>query len=288
MRGNTIVSGQQLVLQMFRRILAASCCIFRVKRGQLKLSYRWHSNQSRKQPTVMNPTFSEWTERLKVYNTYIKTLGEYKLNTAKAEKELAQAQGELAVARAKATVARQLERDLNGLVRLENTVRRKVTAFRKRERRVLALLTGRRIATNRYSASVAAYKTFEIEALLEAPDTLFGVQVPLTARSPSNFIDVRNRGQIEPTPTEVENGLQYMDWLHQRRYITKTGSAAQRVVIAMIATINSVAEDEVEKMKEAMAQMRDKTYQAWQPVSILGVPVNSAAKKVESAGTVRQ
>ena len=39
----------------------------------------------------MNGSFSEWTERLKVYNDYINALANYRLNVAKAEKEHAEA-----------------------------------------------------------------------------------------------------------------------------------------------------------------------------------------------------
>jgi hypothetical protein len=90
---------------------------------------------------------------------------------------------------------------------------------------------------------------------------------------------------VVAAPPDVKNALQLMQWLRDKRYIPKGGNPAQLVVVKLFKEINSVAHKSLEDIKKRMKAIRDDTYDAWDFNAILGVPGDSTAKKIESAGT---
>src|SRR5436309_1460681 len=97
---------------------------------------------------IMDPrvgSFKDWTDRYRAENDYIKAVGEFKLNEAKAAHEEALARGEQAKARLWNRLIDQLDRDLkrvdNAAARIDELIRKMET----RSRNASLLLKGARM-----------------------------------------------------------------------------------------------------------------------------------------------
>lgn len=230
-------------------------------------------------------TFSEWTERLKVYNDYIRALAEHKLKTAQAELVLAEAQHVLAMVEAKRLVIRELERQFQKLKTFENKTQKTIEQFEMRSNDCQNLLDGDFLASIVYTRARAGYKFFLNKALIESPDSLLDIEVPANARPASNFVNCRTQGgTTDPLPEDETTAIGMMEWMFENRYVAKTGRPAQRTVLKLVKAIDSCASSAVTTMKSAIKAMSKDTYDTWKPVEILGIEVDATAKSIESAG----
>ena len=240
---------------------------------------------SRDLECIVDVSFADWTDRLKVYNEYIKALADYKLKAAQAEVQIAQAANIWATVRAKQIVMRQIERDLRAYNRARAQITNEIKRVRKKDKSAQLLLRGNSIQSVSFTRAWLGYVFFESRTLLESGDALYDIQVPSTSRRASNFICIGSAAGPIDAPDEIENVLQLMQWLKDQRYITAGGSRAQQVVVRLFRAIASVAKKTTDELQSRMVKMRDGTYEPWNFNGILGVSTNSAAKKIQEAGT---
>jgi hypothetical protein len=233
---------------------------------------------------VAQASFADWTERLKVYNDYIRALADLKLKTAEADLQNARAANEMAVVRLKEVVIGQLERDLRAFNRAIASERRSLEQFNKKDRAARLLLRGSRILSGSFVSGWSGYVFFESRALLEAGDRLFRIRVSKAARKSSNFISISNQQTADDAPPDIENALQLMQWLHEKRYLAARGSMGQFVVVKLFQEINQIAKDAAEAIRTRMSEMRSTTYDVWKLRTIFGASDSPAAKRIEATG----
>ena len=229
-------------------------------------------------------TFADWTDRLKVYNDYIKALAEYKLKTAQAEVEIAKAADLWADVRAKHTVIDQIQRELKAFNQAQASMKREIKQVEDREKAALRLLRGSKLETNAYSNAWANYVWFETSAVIGSGDKLYLVKVKQSARTADNFIVTSPKFPLVAATKDIDNGLKLMDWMNDHRFVADRGSDAQQVVVKLFQEINAVATKTVADINARLAAIRKNTFDAWNFNAILGVSPNPAAKKIESAG----
>lgn len=227
-------------------------------------------------------TFADWTERLKVYNDYIRAVGEAKLKIAESllkEAEAAQIWHEV---RKQQVIVNQLMKDLQSFNRASASMRIEEKKLKEKSEKVSLLLRGRAILPTSFKTSWAAYTWFESRALLErGSDSFFAIKVPASARTESNFVTIRKTDIAVPAPADIGNALQLMNWLHEHYFLPKHGSNAQLVVQKLIAKINAVAEDSAKEMRDRVDKLQKGTYDFWNLASIIGASENAAAKRIE-------
>lgn len=230
-------------------------------------------------------TFADWTERLKVFNDYIRALGDFKVNDAEAKLKLAQAESILFEIRKQEIVLSQLQRDLKLFNKSRGTLMREAKRVEDRAKRALLMLRGSSISLTSFNRAWSAYIWFEPRAMLEAQGSkLFDIKVPASAKAERNFIALKQRNSgIEAAPKEIKNGLEFFDWLHEMRFMTRRGSDAQKIVRRIFESINTVAKNELKEMRDRINNMKNQTYDVWNLPAILGAPENASARNIEQA-----
>ena len=232
-------------------------------------------------------TFANWTERLKVYNTYISTLAKYKHETARAERVRAERTGAAEVVRAKKFVIKELQTHIRLLHKVVGQHDREAALVAQRERRALQLLSGGRI-TGSLASAWTAYWWFETHALLEAGAEVEAVRLPKAARDAECFFD--NRDELRPceaAPATIHTGTGLATWMHRMNYLPRAGSAAQSALVDLFRVINGVAAQSVAELHAAIASMQAGAYNAWNPRVVLGVTPSAIAARIECAGASR-
>jgi len=228
-------------------------------------------------------TFAEWTDRLRAYTEYIGTLGKYKVDAAKAELTRAQTAGQLQRVEAMRLLVAQLERDLRQMVRFRSQMQRRIQQIGDRAKKARHVLRGRRISGTLFAQAFSAYEWFALEVMQVDSERLYSIQIPQAARRASNFINNRTGGDCDPLDDSVETAVGLAAWLKEKRYMAKTGHA-HRVLGRLFGEINSFAGETTSELRSRIEKMQDRTYNAWTPQGILGVPNVAAAKSIEGAG----
>lgn len=229
-------------------------------------------------------TFADWTERLKVYNEYIKALAEYKLKAAQADVEAAKAANLWAEVRAKEIVIEQIQKDLKEFNQTRAETKRELKQIQDREKAAMRLLRGSKLETNAYSSAWASYVWFESGALIGSGEKLYLVKVKSSARTANNFIATSPKFPLVDATKDIDNGLKLMDWMNDHRFVADRGSDAQLVVTRIFQEINAVAAKSVAEINTRLAAIRKNTFDAWNFNAILGVSPNPVAQRVQTAG----
>jgi hypothetical protein len=228
------------------------------------------------------PSFEDWTNRLKVYNDYIKALADYRKAAAEAVLKEAQAAGEWAKVKAMQVVIRQMVLELQRLNRQRARVAKEIKRITELARRARPLLSGRQLGA--FASAWSAYQQFEQKALLESTTDLYSIPVPESARAASHFLDNRAPARpCEPLPKDVVTALGLAAWLRSMKYMARSGTPPHQSLAHLFRAINGVAQQEVKVMQEAIEQMRKGTYDAWKPSTIIGVPTKLRKTSVESS-----
>ena len=228
------------------------------------------------------PSFADWTNRLKAYNDYIKALAEYKKAAADAELKRAQAAQEWTTVRAMEVVIRQMDLELQRLNRQTAKVRQDIQKMQQLAKRALLVLSGRRLQG--FHRAWSAFQRFALPAVVESPAALYAVTVDPAGHDAAFFLSNRRpKDTCEPLPDHHTTALALADWLQAQRYMARSGTPPQRALAELVREINQVAARQVQKMLDDLAAMRDGTFDAWSPPSIIGVPAKKRQTRVELA-----
>jgi hypothetical protein len=230
------------------------------------------------------PTFAEWTARLKVFVDYIGALAEYKLRTAEARIKQLQGDDIQATLRLRELLIAQLQKDLRAFDRDKGRIAREIALIGKKEKSARRLLLGKKIDSSSYSSGWAAYVWFETRALMESGTALYKIKVPAAARSMGNFIAISPRHSAEAAPKEVDNALKLMDWMNDRRFVADRGSGAQQVVVALFQAIDKVAGETRQELEKRIEQLKKNTLDPWKLPELLS-NLSPSAQNIQRAGS---
>jgi hypothetical protein len=243
------------------------------------------SGDSTKQPSGdtmgQQGFFDSFAGRLQAFNGFIQALAQYKLADAKEQLILAQADQQEARAEILWAIANQLESDIYRMNVSSQSAERRINAIARKARYAQHLLSGTRMAD--FQGCASAYKYFETQAKIEAGESLFSSLTtspdPITA---DDFFDNRDPGRAcqAPQPGDLRNALALIDWTFRMQYVAKSGSAAEEHFVSLFKAIASVAGNTINEIGLYMDQMRQKTYDVWKPVQILGIEPTAEEKKV--------
>lgn len=232
--------------------------------------------------TVRATEFEQWTNRYKVYVDYIKALGQYKKDLADAEIKNAEADQQREKVKVMQAVKKRLDNDMKGLAREENKARKETARLKKKAKEAARLLRGQRLQA--LSTAWRAYGWFQLQAMKESPNKLYELQVTEAARDNSNFFYNKDRTkECDSLPTTVTSVVQMAAWLREKGYLPKMGEA-HRLFAMLYNSIDEVAGSANDAYLQRVQEMKDKTYEAWQPVMLIGGPSSSTGKKIEEAG----
>jgi hypothetical protein len=179
-------------------------------------------------------------------------------------------------------VIRQMVLELKRIDQKSGRVAKEAKRVSELGRRAALLLSGRRLKT--FARSWSAYQQFELHALVESATDLYSISVPESTRNGQHYLDNRDpRRPCEPLPEHVKTALALASWLRTKKYMARSGTPPHRSLAELLRAINDVARQEVERMREALEQMREGTYDAWKPPAIIGVPSTVRRTSIEGA-----
>lgn len=233
--------------------------------------------------------FQAYTERLKVFNDFVRALGEYKLKEAEAELKNAQAAGEYVRVRILDSVRLQLEVDLRKLRTASRETERQIKSLEGRSQAASLFLRGEFLPN--YGSAKIGYKYFETQAMLEGSEDLFAIECRSESIQAKHLVNCRTKGgECAALPEDLEpNALAFMDWMLGKKYLPRTGTPAQRCVIKLFQAFNNIAKRKVTAIQELYSQVKKGTYDVWQPASIIGLEPTPAQKRVmDSTGPKAQ
>jgi len=231
-------------------------------------------------------TLQHWQTLAELQVQFVEALGQYKVETARAELIQAVAAGEWAVARMKAAIARELEFSLKRLASQRHATARQLLRLQRRIRDAVKIRSGEDLPPSQLSRVWAAYTVLERWAPTDALSRMLSTPLHASARSGSSFAD-----PVDPTrtcpdlPQHVDNVHGLLDWLKHNKLVARRGTAAYRHVLEATSILNAGATAEIEKLTAALRELEQGTYNAWQPVAITALPDNVDAKKIVRLGT---
>lgn len=229
-------------------------------------------------------TFQQWTAMADLQIKFIDTLGNYKKNVAQGELTEAQARYQdaqteelLTVVREKQDLVHQMELDLAALNRLRYQVQQRSAVIRDMVGKVTAIRRGPHLDPEMLTLVWQGYDFFMNQVPQDVLDKLMDEKVSPVAGAGSNFVLVRNRTvTCHDAPADCDNVLQLIDWIREMRYMPKVGTVAYREVTDAFASIGGAASPEIVKLLDSLDAMQKRTYDAWQPVQLLGLPAQQS------------
>jgi hypothetical protein len=231
------------------------------------------------------PTFADFTNRLKVYNDYIKALADYQKSVAELELKRAEAAAQWEKVRVMEAVLRQLLRDFENLRRVIAKNKAEIEKMQSREKLALVLLRGRPIAT--WSQSWSAMDWYLQRAILESTEDLYAIPLSEKAYDAANYINQRGKGEAaKAMPPTVTHVLGMVGWLRDEKMLPRLGSEAHRAFVQLVRIMNETVQDTIATMQKAMEEMRKGTFDAWRPPQLLGVSETGRRANVEFSARV--
>lgn len=226
------------------------------------------------------PSFAEFTNRLKVYNEYIKALADYQKSVAELELKRAEAAAQWEKVRVMEVVLQQLVRDFDNLRKVIAKNKSEIVRLQAREKLALALLRGRPIAT--WSQSWRAFDWYLERAILESSEDVYAIELSSGAHAASNFISQRGKEFPAATlPSDIQNVLAMVRWLREEKMLPRVGSEAHRAFLQLARVINETVLSTISAMQKAIDDMRKGTFDAWKPPQLLGVLEGTRRASVE-------
>ena len=231
-------------------------------------------------------TLQHWQTLAELQVQFVEALGQYKVETARAELIQAVAAGEWAVARMKAAMARELEFSLKRLASQRHATAREIVRLRQRVRDAVKLRSGEDLPPSQLPRVWAAYTVLERWAPADSLTRMLSTPLQASARSGSNFADPAKPDRICPdVPPQVDNVQGLLAWMKDNRIVARRGTAAYRHVLEGLSLLNAGAAAEIENLTAAITALEQGTHNAWQPVAIAALPDNVDAKKIVRLGT---
>lgn len=230
-------------------------------------------------------TLQHWQSLAELQVQFVEALGQYKVETARAELIQAVTAGEWAVARMKAAMARELEFSLKRLASQRHATSREITRLQRRVRDAVKLRSGEDLPQSQLPRVWAAYTVLERWAPADSLARMLSTPVQAAARLPDNFTDPADPTRKCPeVPQHVDNIQGLLAWMKENLILARRGSAAYRHVVEALAMLNAGAAAEVQRLSAAIDALEQGTYNAWQPVAIAALPDNVDAKKIVRLG----
>jgi len=244
--------------------------------------------------TVVDPTFERWKTMLDFQIRFIDALGNYRQRVAQAELLKAQADYEqakteelLTVVRLKQDLVHQMELDLQRLNQTRNWVQKRTTLVHSMVSKAAMIRRGQHLDAEMAGMVWQGYDFFMKMAPQEVLDTLLESTIDPAAREGSCFLLARDRTiHCQDAPPDCDNYLEFLEWVRERHYVPKIGSAAYRELLKSFGWIGGAAQLEIDRLQTSVDAMANNTYNAWQPVELLGVSAQAAKNSAKtSTGT---
>ena len=187
-------------------------------------------------------TLDHWQTLAELQVQFVEALGQYKVETARAELTRAVAAGEWAVARMKAAMARELEGSLRRLASQRHATDREVRRLQRRIRDAVKVRSGEDLPPSQMSRVWAAFTVLERLAPAEALTRMLSTSLHPTARAGGNFADPTDPARTCPDlPPHVDNVHGLLVWLKHHRLMARRGSAAYRHVLEAMSILNAAS-----------------------------------------------
>lgn len=226
-----------------------------------------------------------WQALAKLQVQFVDALGQYKLRAAQADLAHAVAAGEWNVARIKAELVRELETSLRRLNRARHTTAQRTARLERQARDLARLRSGEDLDPAGLTRAWAAYTVFERAVPAATLQQLIATPVDASSRSGENFADPRRPEQPCPAvPDSVENVHALLAWMKQHRLVPRRGSTAYRQVLEALGLLADFPAQQVASLEQALREMQQGTYSAWQPVVLAALPDSIDARKIIKLG----
>ena len=225
--------------------------------------------------------FEIWRNVYSLQIDFLRELGTYKLNAAKSDLVTAVASNQIAVARMKAHIAQELQGALRRLHQMEARTATKVKRLMAMARNAAYIQNGDDMTRSRMQLMWAAYKVFERMVPVQQLEPTMRMDLHPGARKGTQYVN-----KAEPTehcqniPEHVDNAHMLVGYIKRRHYLPIRGSLAHRHVLKVFEAIANVAASQLDKMQNAIEQMRSNTYKVWNPLIIAGLPDTMDVKKI--------
>lgn len=231
-------------------------------------------------------TLQHWQTLAELQVQFVEALGQYKVETARAELIQAVTAGEWAVARMKAAVARELEASLKRLTSRRHATAREIARWQRRIRDAVKLRSGEDLPPSQLPRVWAAYTVLERCTPVDSLTRMLSTPLNAEARAGSNFADpARPDRDCPDVPPQVDNVQGLLAWMKENQIVARRGTTAYRHVLEALSILNAGAAAEVGRLTTALEALETGTFNAWQPIAIAALPDNVDAKKIVRLGT---
>ena len=225
--------------------------------------------------------FEIWRDVYALQIDFLRELGNYKLNVAKSDLVTAVASNQLAVARMKAHIAQELQGALRRLHQMEGRTATKVKRLTTMARNAAYIQNGDDMTRSRMQLMWAAYKVFERMVPIEQLEQTMLLDLHPGARKGPQYTNKAEPSEhCHDIPDYVDNAHMLIGYIKRRNYLPIRGTLAHRHVLKVFQAIANVAAAQLNKMEDAIKQMRSNTYKVWNPLIIAGLPDTLDVKKI--------
>ena len=225
--------------------------------------------------------FEIWRNVYSLQIDFLRELGNYKLNAAKSDLVTAVASNQLAVARMKAHIAQELQGALRRLHQMEARTATKVKRLMAMARNAAYIQTVDDMTRSRMQLMWAAYKVFERMVPVQQLEPTMRMDLHPGARKGTQYVNKAEPAEhCHNIPEHVDNAHMLVGYIKRRHYLPIRGSLAHRHVLKVFEAIANVAAAQLDKMQNAIEQMRSNTYKVWNPLIIAGLPDTMDVKKI--------
>jgi hypothetical protein len=229
--------------------------------------------------------YQYWKTAAELRLEFIEKLGVFKLDAARSDLVRAVAAGQWALARMKARVALELEAALRRLRRMRTKTHRRIKRLDGHARSAAKIRNAEDIPPGELTRMWAAFTVLERLAPAAAIEQLGATQVQTESRSAENFARPGAPDVDGPSlPTSINNVHGMIGWLKRNRLVPRRGMPAYRQIVAAFSEVAAVARTDVDRMRAALAELEQGTFDRWNPLVIAGLPDTLDVKKIVRAG----
>lgn len=225
--------------------------------------------------------FEIWRDVYALQIDFLRELGNYKLNAAKSDLVAAVASNQLAVARMKAHIAQELQGALRRLHQMEGRTATKSKRIMTMARNAAYIQNGDDMTRTRMQLMWAAYKVFERMVPIKQLEQTMLIDLHPGARKGTQYVNKAEPSEhCHDIPEHVDNAHMLVGYIKRRHYLPIRGTQAHRHVLKVFEAIADIAQAQLDKMQNAIEEMRTNTYKVWNPLIIAGLPDTMYVKKI--------